>query len=121
MILPLLIIDEDLARLMLLAPHAALQREIGRALVISRKAAALVDVVTMNSRVLYTDETTGAQRLVRIVYPQEADDGDRVSVLAPVGTALIGLSAGQAIDWDFPDGSRRRLRVDRVTPCDEKL
>ena len=37
-----------------------------------------------------------------------------VSILAPVGTALIGLSAGQAIEWDFPDGAHRRLRVDQV-------
>jgi len=75
----------------------------------------LVGVVTMNSKVLYTDETTGTQQLMSLVYPRDADRGDTcVSVLAPVGTALIGLSAGQAIEWDFPDGTRRRLRVDEV-------
>jgi hypothetical protein len=35
-------------------------------------------------------------------------------VLSPIGTALLGLSVGQSIDWDFPDGSRRTLRVDEV-------
>jgi RNA polymerase sigma-70 factor (ECF subfamily) len=113
---PLLITDEDLARLTRLAAPAELQREIGRATVISRKVASLVGVVTMNSRVLYTDETTGARQLVNLVYPQEAHCGDNcVSVAAPVGTALIGLSTGQAIEWDFPDGTRRRLRVDEVS------
>jgi len=43
----------------------------------------------------------------------DASDG-KVSVLAPIGTALLGLSVGQAIAWDFPDGSRRRLRVDEL-------
>lgn len=112
---PLLITDEDFARLTLLAAPAELQREIGRATVISPKVASLVGVVTMNSTVLYTDETTGTKQLVNLVYPQDADvRGDCVSVVAPVGTALIGLSTGQAIDWDFPDGTRRRLRVDEV-------
>ena len=51
-----------------------------------------------------------------LVYPQDADCADNcVSVVAPVGTALIGLSTGQAIEWDFPDGTRRRLRVDEVS------
>jgi RNA polymerase sigma factor (sigma-70 family) len=113
---PLLITDEDFARLARLKAPAELLREIGRATVISPKAASLVGVVTMNSRVLYTDETTGARQLVNLVYPQDEGCGDNcVSVVAPVGTALIGLSAGQAIEWDFPDGTRRRLRVDEVT------
>jgi RNA polymerase sigma-70 factor (ECF subfamily) len=116
---PLLITDADLARLTLLAAPAELQREIGRATVISPKVAGLVGVVTMNSRVLYTDETTGAKQLVNLVYPQDADgSGHCVSVVAPVGMALIGLSAGQAIEWDFPDGTRRRLRVDEVSHAD---
>ncbi len=116
---PLLITDADLARLTLLAAPTELQREIGRATVISPKVASLVGVVTMNSRVLYTDETTGSKQLVNLVYPQDADGSvDRVSVVAPVGTALIGLSAGQTIDWAFPDGTWRRLRVDEVSHGD---
>ena len=112
---PLLITDEDFARLSTLASSPELQREIGRALVITPKVASLVGVVTMDSRVLYTDEATGAQQLAELVYPHDADrPGTCVSVLAPVGTALIGLSVGQAIEWDFPDGTRRRLRVDKV-------
>jgi len=70
------------------------------------------DVVTLNSHVVYSDETAGVKQLVTIVYPADADEDEgRVSVLAPVGIALLGLSVGEAIEWDFPDGSRRTLRV----------
>ena len=112
---PLLITEEDRARLMRLKPHAALLREIDRATVVSAKAAALADAVTMNTQVFYTDETTGARQHLNLVYPQQAGGcACCVSILAPVGTALLGLSAGQAIEWDFPDGNHRRLRVDQV-------
>jgi len=112
---PLLITEEDRARLMRLKPHAALLREIDRATVVSAKAAALADAVTMNTQVFYTDETTGARQHLNLVYPQEAGGcACCVSILAPVGTALLGLSAGEAIEWDFPDGHHRRLRVDQV-------
>jgi len=112
---PLLITEEDRARLLRLKPNAALLREIDRATVVAPKVAILTDVVTMNTQVFYTDETTGARQHLNLVYPQEAGGCICcVSILAPVGTALIGLSAGQAIEWDFPDGAHRRLRVDQV-------
>jgi RNA polymerase sigma-70 factor (ECF subfamily) len=112
---PLLITDRDLKQLRRLKPHAALLREIDRAVVISPKAAVLADVVTMNTQVFFTDEITGANEHMNLVYPQEAGGCVCcVSVLAPIGTALLGLSAGRAIEWDFPDGSHRRLRVDQV-------
>jgi regulator of nucleoside diphosphate kinase len=70
------------------------------------------DVVTLNSQVLYSDETAGVKQLVTIVYPADADEDEgKVSVLAPLGIALLGLSVGEAIEWEFPDGSRRTLRV----------
>ena len=75
----------------------------------------------MNSRVVYSDETAGVQRVVSIVYPREADASKgKVSVLSPIGTALLGLSVGQVIAWDFPDGSRRRLRVDELVHQPER-
>lgn len=73
------------------------------------------DVVTMRSRVRFEDTSTGETRDVTIVFPQDANIAEgRISVLAPIGTALLGLSAGQTIDWPFPDGSRRSLRVVEV-------
>jgi regulator of nucleoside diphosphate kinase len=111
----LIITDTDLRLLRMLKPHDELEQELERAIVVSSEAVPR-DVVTMNSRVLYVDETTGERRLVQIAYPEEADAGaGKVSVLAPVGAALLGLSVGQAIEWDFPDGSRRRLRVEDVS------
>lgn len=110
------ITGEDLARLSLLNPHAALLREMERAVIVSRAAAVRADAVTMNSQVLYTDETTGAARQVNLVFPHEVRAGAcSVSVLTPVGSALIGLPAGRAIDWSFADGREHRLRVEQVT------
>lgn len=110
----LMIADRDFAVLRSLAPHEQLQRELDRAIVVSWEALP-ADVVTMRSRVRYLDETTGERRSVTIEYPAEADASKgRISVLAPVGAALLGLSTGQAIEWEFPDGTRRRLRVEDV-------
>ncbi len=112
---PLLITEEDRQRLVRLKPHAALLREIDRARVVAPKIARLADVVMMNTQVFYTDETTGAHQHLNLVYPQQAGGcACCVSVLTPVGTALLGLSAGQAIEWEFPSGARKRLRVDQV-------
>jgi regulator of nucleoside diphosphate kinase len=111
----LIITESDFRLLRMYERHDELQHELERAIVVSSEAVPK-DVVTMHSRVLYLDETTGERRLVRIVYPVEADaSAGRISVLAPVGAALLGLSVGQAIEWDFPDGSRRRLRVEDVS------
>jgi regulator of nucleoside diphosphate kinase len=68
-------------------------------------------VVTMNSEVAYEDCVSGERRVVRIVFPNEADAGSgKISVMAPIGSALIGLSVGQEIEWRVP-GGRKRIRV----------
>jgi regulator of nucleoside diphosphate kinase len=70
------------------------------------------DAVTMNSRVVFEDETTGERREITLVYPGKADiDAGRISVLVPVGTALLGLRVGQSIDWELPGGEKRRYRI----------
>ena len=72
-------------------------------------------VVQMGSRVRCLDETTHAEHVVQLVFPQQADvAAGRVSILAPVGAALLGLSAGQSIDWPLPGGRTTRLRVEEV-------
>lgn len=111
---PILITIFDMATLGMLRGHAPLRQELDRAIVVSSMAIP-PDVATMNSRIRYVDETTGERRTVSLVYPAQADaEAGRVSVLEPVGTALLGLSAGQAIEWTFPDGSRRRLKLEAV-------
>ena len=110
----LIIAEPDYVKLRALGLTEALRHELERAIVVSADSIPR-ELVTMNSRVLYVDETTSERRSVRIVYPAEADaSAGRVSVLAPVGAALLGLSIGQAIEWEFPDGGTRRLRVEDV-------
>lgn len=111
----------DMAVLNLLRTYAPLRRELERAIVVS-SAAMPPDVATLDSRVRYMDETEGVRRTVSLVYPSQADAAQgKVSVLAPVGTALLGLSEGESIEWDFPDGSRRRLRLEKVVHQPERL
>jgi regulator of nucleoside diphosphate kinase len=75
------------------------------------------DAVAVGREVRYRDEITGKDRVVRLVWPAHADpDHDRISVLTPVGAALIGLSVGQSIEWPLRDGQRHRLRVCAVRP-----
>jgi regulator of nucleoside diphosphate kinase len=92
----------------------ALADELDRARIVSPDSVT-GNVVTMNSRVVFEDEATGESREVSLVYPQDSDPAQgRVSVLAPVGAALLGLSAGQTIDWPLPQGQLRRYRVVRI-------
>jgi regulator of nucleoside diphosphate kinase len=93
------------------AACAALEAELDRAEVVE-PAEVPADVVTMNSRLRFRYEGSGEEREVTLVYPFAANlDEGRVSVLAPIGAALLGLSVGQAIEWPMPDGSAERLRV----------
>ncbi len=97
-----------------------LEEEISRASVVSDDA--LHDkVVSMHSTVQFVDETTGAESVVTLVYPQEANiDEGKLSILAPVGIALIGLRVGQNIQWPMPHGNSRSLRVVSVTQSRER-
>lgn len=89
----------------------ALADELGRAATVSSQEVP-PDVVTMNSTVQFRDDATGEDSVISLVYPQDADVGARkVSVLAPVGSALLGLSVGQVIEWPMPTGLTRRLRL----------
>ncbi|MDR1076679.1 MAG: nucleoside diphosphate kinase regulator [Xanthomonadaceae bacterium] len=73
------------------------------------------NIVTMRSRVECMDTLTGESHILTLVYPNEADaDQGKISVLAPVGCALLGLTIGQTIDWNAPGGRKLRLRVDAI-------
>jgi regulator of nucleoside diphosphate kinase len=91
----------------------SLDDELHRAVIVAQHAIP-ADVVTMNSEVVYEDVATAARRTVRVVYPKDADaTAGRVSVLAPIGTALLGQRAGQTIDWRTP-GGMREIRIVEV-------
>ena len=85
----------------------ALDTELYRARVVDRRSVPS-DVVTMNSELVYEDLETGAQRTVKVVYPKDADaKRGWISVLAPIGSALLGLRVGQTIEWSTPSGTKR--------------
>ena len=68
--------------------------------------------VTMHATVQCADDLTGDTHSLTLVYPHEADvDQGRVSILAPVGAGLLGLTIDQSIDWAAPGGRKLRLRV----------
>jgi regulator of nucleoside diphosphate kinase len=110
----LIVSIDDYVRLRELVADHALAEELDLAIVVPSDRIPK-NVVTMNSRLIYADESTGQTREVELVYPSEADPvAGRISVLAPVGCALLGLSAGQSIDWNLPSGQVLRLRVERI-------
>lgn len=71
-------------------------------------------VITMDCDVTVVDLTGGARRQITLVYPSEANaELGRISVLAPLGTALLGYREGDEVEWQMP-GGLRRLRIEQV-------
>ena len=88
-------------------------KELERARVVPPREVA-ADVVTMGSRVLFEDDA-GETHDVTLVYPEDADmEEHRMSVLTPVGAALIGLKVGQSIHWRTRNDEDRILKVLKV-------
>lgn len=72
------------------------------------------DIITMNSTVSLRDLDSGEASTYQLVYPQDADlSRGKVSILAPIGTAMLGYAVGDRFDWPVPAGVRR-LQVDAV-------
>lgn len=88
-----------------------LAREVDRAHIID-DFESLPGLVCMGSEVEYRDDISGQLRRVKLVYPEEAGQAPQnVSVLTPVGAALIGLSVSQSIEFRTPSGGWRSLTV----------
>lgn len=84
--------------------------ELERARVVER-GAVLNDSVQMGAAVEYRTED-GQTRRVTLVYPADADIAEgKVSILTPIGTALLGLRAGQSIEWTANDGRTHKLEI----------
>jgi len=72
------------------------------------------DVITMNSKVSLKDMDTGKDSLYQLVYPEDADiEQNKISILAPIGTAILGYKAGDVIEWQVPAGLRK-LKIKKV-------
>ena len=88
--------------------------ELGRARIV-KPAKLPVDVVSIGRKVTYRDETTGQVKSVTLVYPEAADiDRQKISVMTPIGVALLGLAKGASFFWDTRDDERRTLTVIEV-------
>jgi regulator of nucleoside diphosphate kinase len=121
---PIIVATEDRDRLLDLVAGARanqvaeqLEAELERAQVIPLSQVP-GDVVVMNSALEYEVVATHQRRRLSLVYPQDAEsNAGRVSVLAPLGCALLGLRVGQEIDWQMPGGLRslRVLSVERAS------
>ena len=91
-----------------------LEEELLRALVMDAERRLASDVVTLDSRVVVADLDSGEETTFTLVMPSESDDAEgRMSVLSPLGMAVLGYRTGQEIEWDVP-GVRRRLMVRKV-------
>jgi regulator of nucleoside diphosphate kinase len=90
-----------------------LQEELDRAKIVKPEKIP-PGVVTMNSRVLLRDVDTSEEMTYTLVFPKEADiDSGAISVLAPVGTAILGYSEGDVVEWQVPSG-RRRISIEKI-------
>ena len=70
------------------------------------------DVVSMNSRVKFRDLSSREEFVRTLVYPANLTDSDnQLSVMAPVGAALLGLRVGDSINWELPNGNKTHLEV----------
>jgi len=93
---------------------ARLHAEFDRADIVEPKDMP-ADVVSMNSSADCVDESSDKHYTLTLVYPKDADaDAGRISVLAPVGSALLGLRIGQTIDWPGQGGRTLRLKVTAI-------
>lgn len=92
----------------------ALEQELERARVVP-SAEMPPNVVTMNSRVRFREVASSKPFELTLVYPLDVDpDGTTVSILAPVGSALLGLSEGDEIEWPKPAGGTLRVRIEEI-------
>lgn len=92
----------------------ALQDELDRATVVEPQQMPAT-VVTMNSTVRFIVVQTGEEFEMTLCYPRDVNgQPGRVSVLAPIGSALLGLSVGQEIEWPVPGGKTRSVRIVEV-------
>ncbi|WP_326490808.1 nucleoside diphosphate kinase regulator [Shewanella chilikensis] len=94
--------------------HQALEAELERAEIRSSKEMP-DNVVTMNSEVRFRMSSSNEEFTLRLVYPKDADgSAGKISILAPVGGALLGLAQGDEIEWPGPGGGMVKVRIEEI-------
>ncbi len=90
-----------------------LESELNRAIVLENDRVP-PDLITMNSKVRLKDMDTGKEEFYQLVYPEDADiEQKKISILAPIGTAILGYKAGDIIEWQVPAGLRK-LKIGKI-------
>ena len=92
-----------------------LEEELGRAKVVQPEEIP-ASIVTMTSAVRFFVESTKKEFELTLVYPKNVDsNGKTISILAPVGSALLGLSIGDQIEWPRPGGGFLKVKIKEIT------
>ena len=90
-----------------------LEAELERAEIVDPKRIP-ANVITMRSKVRLKDLVSGESKIYSLVFPTEANFSEgKISVLAPIGTAILGYKSGDSIEWPVPSGVRK-LKVDEI-------
>ena len=121
-------LDADrLDKLLNTLPHGAfpgiddLEAELARADVVAPEDVP-PDVMTMNSTARFTVDSSAKEFCLTLVYPEDVDgSGSRISILAPVGSALLGLSQGDQISWPRPGGGELQVRLEEIIYQPERV
>ncbi|WP_159820218.1 nucleoside diphosphate kinase regulator [Colwellia sp. 20A7] len=92
-----------------------LEKELARANIVEPSEVPPT-IVTMNSTVKFSVESSQEEFLLTLVYPKDIDaSGQKISILAPVGSALLGLSQGDQIEWPKPGGGLIKVIIKEIT------
>ena len=90
-----------------------LEAELNRAIIVDADKIP-PDIVTMNSKAYLRDMDTGKDEFYQLVYPEDADiEQNKISILAPIGTAILGYKVGDIIEWKVPAGLRK-LKIKKI-------
>lgn len=96
-----------------------LEKELKRATILPSDQIP-ADAVTMNSQAVFKDLDSGEEEVYTLVYPEDADlENNRISILAPIGTAILGFREGDVFEWEVPSGPVH-FRVEKILYQPEK-
>lgn len=95
--------------------RAELEAELERATIVEPREIPPT-VVTMNSSIVFSVDSSDRTFELTLVYPKDMDSsGKTISILAPVGSALLGLSQGDEIEWPKPGGGMTKVKIEQIT------
>lgn len=95
--------------------RANLEEELARATIVEPRLMPS-NIVTMNSTVRFIIEPTKDEFKLTLVYPKDIDSsGKKISILAPIGSALLGLTIGDQIEWPKPGGGTLKVKISEIT------